>query len=170
MIKNSAEGSEMIKKRTTFYQHRSAPLEKINTLFNLMAEGMTLKPASKKADIHFLTARKYFEQGDPKRGIKPLKFRLMVFQEKIQKKNDGDLLKRRSHLLRVVMKAITQLTAQVDAGLLIKKANLGQLDKLIRLEMHLRGIGNEGITRTAAELSAEEVRLLAEPNPGVSSD
>lgn len=151
------------------YQHRQIPMEKINTFFSLMAEGTSLMDASKQAKIAFATARKYFERGDPLRGIKPLKFRLMVYREKIQKKSDASLLKRRTELLGTVMKAIHQLQDQVDAGVLAKKASLTQLDRLIRLEMYLRGIGNEGIERTQASLTAEDVRLLDGEFPGSES-
>lgn len=148
------------KPKEVFYEHRQIPMEKINEFFSLMAEGTSLMDASKQVKIAFATARKYFERGDPLRGIKPLKFRLMIYREKIQKKNDSALLRRRTVLLGTVMTAIHQLQDQVDAGILAKKASLTQLDRLIRLEMYLRGIGNEGTERTQATLTAEDVRLL----------
>lgn len=134
----------------------SLPQEKIDELFTYLAEGIPLKRAAKQAKICFETARKYFRQGDEKRGIKPLQYRLTVFQDHVFQKFNVLLEERRMELLSTVRTAINSMKSKIDMGDLLAKPNLNQLDKLIRLEVFLLG----GVTQKEREtkmLSAEEI-------------
>lgn len=145
------------KPRKEGYGYRySLPQEKIDELFTYLAEGVSLKQSAKKAKICFETARKYFRRGDEKRGIKPLQYRLTVFQDHIFQKFNVLLEERRMEILGTVRKAIEGMKTRIDIGDLLTKPNLNQLDKLIRLEVFLLG----GITQKEREtkmMSAEEI-------------
>ena len=85
------------------YGHRySIPQEKVDELFSYLAEGLPLKRAAKKTAICFETARKYFQKGDESRGIKPLKWRLTIFQDKISEKFNVLLTERRMKFLNII--------------------------------------------------------------------
>jgi len=91
----------------------SLPQPKIDELFSYLAEDISLKKAAKKANICFETAKKYFERGDEKRGIKPLKYRLTVFQDKISEKFNVLLEERRIKMLETVREAIDNVEERV---------------------------------------------------------
>ena len=134
----------------------------IDELFSKMVEGLSLKAASKAVGIHFTTAQKYFEQGDTRRGIQPLRRRLLIFQERSNERFDTLLLERRQHLIEVIVNAIAKIEEQIAAGVIMKKPNLSELERLIRLEMYLRG-GGQGSPGTEKKtmLFAEDIRALA---------
>ena len=100
------------KKEGHGYQY-ALPQDKIDLLFSNMAEGMSLKKASKESDVCFPTARKYFHEGDVKRGIKPLKWRLMIFQERISEKFNVLIEERRIEMLSNVRTALSNINANV---------------------------------------------------------
>lgn len=145
------------KNRTKYNTYRySLPQEKIDELFTYLAEGQSLKKAAKKAKICFMTARKYFKEGDEKRGIKPLHYRLTIFQDRISEKFNVLLEERRMEMLKTVRKAIDTFSEKIIAGDLGNKPNINHLDKLIRLEVFLSG----GVMQKERErklLSAEEI-------------
>jgi hypothetical protein len=132
------------------------PQEKIDELFMHLADGLSLKKAAKNSKICFETAKKYFRKGDEKRGIKPLQYRLTVFQDHIYQKLNVLATERRMELIGTIRKAIDQMKTRIEAGDLLNKPNLNQLDKLVRLEIFLLG----GVTqkeRKTKMLSAEEI-------------
>ena len=145
------------KPRKEGYGYRySLPQEKIDELFTYLAEGISLKQAAKKTKICFETAKKYFRRGDEKRGIKPLQYRLTVFQDHIFQKFNVLLEERRMELLGTIRKALSEMETRIASGDLLAKPNLNQLDKLIRLEVFLLG----GITQKEREtklMTAEEI-------------
>lgn len=136
----------------------SIPQEKIDELYKLLADGVYLKQAAKKVDICYNTAKKYYEKGDQRRGIKPLKFRLIKFQDKVSHEFEEEMIDRRVEFLKITEKAIKKLEEQLDSGVLLKKSSLSQLAKFIRLEVFLRG-GTE--VHEQQLLSAEEIRSIA---------
>ena len=139
------------------YGHRySIPQTKIDELFAYLADGMTLTKAAKEANICLETARKYYHQGDIKRGVKPLHFRLTVFQDKIHEKFNVLVEERRMKLLETVRKAIENFEEKISKGSMLEKATIRDLDRLIRLEMFLLG----GVTqkeKSTKMLTAEEI-------------
>lgn len=143
--------------------------EAIDTLFGKLVEGLSLKKAAAEAGMHFVTARKYFEQGDKRRGIQPLRRRLIIFQERVNEKFDTLLLERRQHLINVVVNAITKIEEQIAAGIILKKPNMAELERLIRLELSLRG-GAVGKQKSSSLLIAEDIRALAGSDPGRGAD
>lgn len=157
MNDNSLANLRVAKPRKEGYGYRySLPQEKIDELFTYLAEGISLKQSAKKAKICFETARKYFRKGDEKRGIKPLQYRLTVFQDHIFQKFNVLLEERRMELLGTIRKALQSMETRIKEGDLLNKPNLNQLDKLIRLEVFLLG----GVTQKERErkfLSAEEI-------------
>jgi len=132
------------------------PQEKIDELFTYLAEGMSLKKAAKQCKICFMTARKYFREGDTKRGIKPLHYRLTVFQDKISEKFNVLLEERRMKMLETIRKAIDLFSEKIVSGDLLNKPNINHLDKLMRLEVFLSG-GVMQKDRETKLLTAEEI-------------
>lgn len=146
------------------YGYRYAlPQEKVDKLFELLTEDNTLRKAAKKVEICYDTAKKYFEKGDPRRGIQPLQLRLQHFQETLTIEFDKKLLERRQYFLKIVNTAIEQIKEQIDAKVLVEKASYNQLGNLMKLDIFLRGgmvvkrESREGIIDTA-----EDIRRLAQ--------
>lgn len=102
-----------VKKEGHGYQY-ALPQDKIDLLFSNLAEGMSLKKAAKASDVCFPTARKYFREGDEKRGIKPLQWRLTVFQDKISEKFNVLLEERRMSMLSDVRSALTYIQTCIE--------------------------------------------------------
>lgn len=103
------------KPRKEKYGYRYAiPQEKVDELFTYLADGIALKPAAKKANICFETARKYFRRGDEKRGIKPLQWRLTVFQDKISEKYNVLLVERRAEMVDILRTSINNLKQKIQ--------------------------------------------------------
>jgi len=143
------------------YGYRYAlPQEKIDQLFKLITDEMPLRDAAKQVNICYDTAKKYFDKGDQRRGIQPLKMRLQVFQDSVSKEFDVKLVERRKHLLDVVVGAISQIEEQITAGVLTKKASYAQLCNLMKTEMWLRG--GEVSKHEKRVLTAEDIRALSE--------
>ncbi len=153
----SLENLKLPKPKKENYGYRySLPQDKIDELFTYLAEGKSLKQSAKLTKICFETAKKYFKKGDEKRGIKPLQYRLFVFQDKISEKFNILLEERRMKMVATIRKAIDLFSQQIEEGSLLNKPNLNQLDKLIRLEVFLCG----GLIQKEHErkfLSAEEI-------------
>lgn len=153
----SLENLRKPKPRKTGYGYRYAlPQEKIDELFTYLAEGMSLKKAAKQSKMCFQTARKYFREGDNKRGIKPLSYRLTIFQDKISEKFNILLEERRMKMLETIRKAIDLFSEKIISGDLLNKPNLNHLDKLMRLEVFLLG-GVKQPEREQKLLTAEEI-------------
>ena len=90
------------------------PQEKIDELFTYLAEGISLKQSAKKAKVCFETARKYFRRGDEKRGIKPLQWRLTIFQDKISEKYNVLLVERRAEMVDILRSSINNLKQRIQ--------------------------------------------------------
>jgi len=103
----SLENLKVPKPRKAGYGYRYAiPQAKIDELFTYLAEGKKLKPAAKAAGMCFETARKYFSEGDITRGIKPLSYRLSIFQDRVFEKFNVALEERRMIMLGNVRDAL----------------------------------------------------------------
>lgn len=111
----SLENLRLPKVKKEHYGYRySLPQEKIDDLFSNLAEGDSLKKAAKKAGVCFETARKYFRVGDEKRGIKPLQWRLTVFQDKISEKYNVLLIERRVKMLGIIRQTLEHIEKRVE--------------------------------------------------------
>ncbi len=115
MNEKSLANLRMEKPKKDGYGYRySLPQERIDELFTYLAEGISLKQAAKKAKICFETARKYFRRGDDKRGIKPLQWRLTVFQDKISEKYNTLLVERRAEMVDILRTSIDNLKQKIQ--------------------------------------------------------
>ncbi len=140
-------------------RYHTVSQEIIDKLFMTLAEdGVGLKDAAAKVGITFDTAKKYFEKGDKNRGIKPLRSRLVIYRQKISETFDRELIKRKRKLVSLVRSTIDAMEDQIKNGDLLKKASIGQLDRLIRLEIYLSGLGKRVEEQTL--ISAEEIKSL----------
>jgi predicted Zn-ribbon and HTH transcriptional regulator len=103
-----------VKKEGHGYRY-SLPQNKIDELFGLLAaDGMTLKKAAKSCGICWETAKKYFKEGDIKRGIKPLQWRLTVFQDRIHEKFNVLVEERRMELLKTVRDSLSVIKNNIN--------------------------------------------------------
>ena len=158
---NSLENLKCVKRKKEGYGYRyKLPEVKIEDLYQALAEGLSLKAACNRIDIAYDTGKKYFDKGDPARGIKPLRVRLEFLQDKTYMKLDEQILVRRKELVVFVRKIINKLEEQIDNGLLLGKANLNQLEKLIKLEVSL--MGGETKVHEKRGFSAEDIRSLGQ--------
>ena len=152
MNENSLANLRKPKGKKEGYGHRyTIPQEKIDELFSYIADGQTLKAAAKQANICFVTAKKYYKQGDVKRGIKPLQTRLVVFQEKISESMNVLLEEQRMSRIATVRNLINKIENKLlgeydDEGNLLegKEGDIGNvstrdLERLIKLETFLCG-------------------------------
>jgi len=111
---NSLANLRVTKPKKEGYGYRYViPQDKIDELFTYLAEGISLKQSAKKAKICFETARKYFRRGDEKRGIKPLQWRLTVFQDKISEKYNVLLVERRGEMVDILRTSINHLKERI---------------------------------------------------------
>ena len=89
------------------------PPEKIDELFMLLASNENLTNAAKKIGITYDTAKKYFDHGDPRRGIQSLQKRLVMFETKRTEKFGDEFLKRRKDLVAIVQEQINKSFLQI---------------------------------------------------------
>lgn len=163
------------------YQYR-LPQAKVDELFTLLADNVPLYKAAKKADICRATAKKYFDCGDPTRGIKPLKQRLMMYQERISVKLTAICEEKRIQHIENVTKILTRMNEEMfsetmekiidDNGneIMVPKSNFPKFsmkdyERMVKLQMFLLGatpgsVGTEEIKEgkimTADEIMAKE--------------
>ena len=172
MNPNSLENLRKEKPRHHEYEKFYAiPQEKVDKLFLLLASDKTLNQAAIEAGISFDTAKKYFEKGDPRRAIEPLKKRLMVYQTKKSEKFTEEFIKRQKYLLAVVRRQIAVLRKGLEGSADSRKVSYPALEKMIKLELILMG-KPERVEDTGL-LTAEEIKLLsdkAEIDDGSSED
>lgn len=150
MNQNSLDNLRGEKEKKEGYGYRyQIPLDKIDEIFSYLADGKSLKQSAKEANVCFATVKKYFEQGDPKRGIKPLQTRLVIFQERVSEKMNVLLEEQRMERIQTVRalikKAEEKMLGIFDAeGEIIKEGDLSKvsirdLERLIKLETFLCG-------------------------------
>lgn len=136
---NSLANLQKPKPKKDYGYRYALPQEKVDDLFRLLTEDNSLRKAAKGVDICYDTAKKYFERGDPRRGIQPLQIRLKQFQETLTVEFDKKLIERRTYFLEIINTAIEQIKEQIDAKVLVEKASYNQLGNLMKLDMFLRG-------------------------------
>jgi len=138
------------------------PQEKIDELYKRLTEGEQLREAAKNTEMCYDTAKKYFEKGDDRRGIRPLKVRLLMFQDSVTKEFNVDLIERRREFLDMVHTAIDQVKEELEKGNIREKASYTTLERLMKLEIYLLGGQVEKReTRKLEVFSAEDIRSAA---------
>jgi len=152
----SLENLKKPKPKKPYGFRNSLPQEKVDELFTYLANGDPITKAAKKANVCFETAKRYFSEGDENRGIKPLHYRLTIFQDKISEKYNVLLEERRMKMVETIRKAVNLFSEQIEQGNLLNKPNINHLDKLMRLEVFLMG-GVKQSERERKMLSAEEI-------------
>jgi hypothetical protein len=161
MNENSLANLKKPKTKKNYGYRYALPQDKIDKLFELLVDNCTLRKAAKKIDICYATAKKYFEKGDSRRGIQPLKLRLHKFKEVLTTEFDSQLLERRKYFIDIVSNSIKQFKEQVDNKVLIGKASFQQLATLMKLEIWLRGGEVKKREIEEGELTAEDIRRSA---------
>lgn len=166
-----------LKKEGHKYQYKT-PMEKIDELFSLLANGETLKKAADGVGMCFDTAKKYFDKGDPRRGIKPLKYRLTIYQEKISSKLSGLCEEKRMQHIEQVTAILQKMNEAIfgqhevevidENGEKTTKTLVGTIPKfsymdyerMVKLQMKLLGMGemvDKEQDKEVRFLSAEQI-------------
>lgn len=115
MNENSLANLKKIKPKKEGYGYRYAlPQEKIDELFSHLAEGLSLKKASTQTGICYQTARRYFREGDAKRGIQPLVQRLTIFQTRITEKMNVLLEEHRMQRINFVRNLLQKASDKIS--------------------------------------------------------
>ena len=171
MNEASLENLSLPNKKKEGHGHRyTIPTAKIDTLFACLADDDSLKDAAKKADVSYGTAKKYYEHGDPNRGIQPLRTRLTIYQEKISEKMNALCEEQRMARLGFVNEAVGKMEEQMLGKKTVvgedgqEKIVQGELpvfrfsdyERMCKLQMHLMG----GVKSKVAErkiMSAEDI-------------
>lgn len=161
MNENSLANLKIPKTKKNYGYRYALPQEKIDKLFELLIDNCTLRKAAREIDICYATAKKYFEKGDERRGIQPLKLRLHKFKETLTTQFDHQLLERRKYFIDIVGKSIKQIKEQVDNKVLVGKASFQQLATLMKLEIYLRGGEVKKREVEEGEFTAEDIRGLS---------
>jgi len=142
-----------------YKKYYSIPEDKIDQLFILLTQDKSLAEAAKEIGIKFETAKKYFEKGDPRRGIEPIHKRLIVFRHKRTEKMSEEFIKRQGALLGIVREGIDKIRDELRES--TGKASYTSLVKLIKLELVLMG-KPESTEEDTGILSAEEIKALSD--------
>lgn len=142
-------------------QYYSIPQEKIDKLFILLANDLPITNAAKEVGIKFETAKKYFDFGDPRRGIQPLKKRLAILRYKRTEKMDADLVRRQRYLLAVTRRMIKKIRKELlDEA--YKKGSYSALESMIKLELLLSNRSIEKSEEAQGIFSAEDIKTLSQ--------
>lgn len=155
------------KEKTVHHEYEKGykiTMEKIDKFFLALAGDKPLTKAAEEAGITYPTAKKYYEEGDPARGILPIKQRLLVFREKISEKFTEEFLKRQKDLLKIVRDAIDMLKKQLELGVenaqgMTSKASYASLERMIKLEVMLMGKPEK--VKDLGLMDAETIKLLS---------
>lgn len=142
-------------------KYYSIPQEKIDKLFILLANDLPLTNAAKEIGIKFETAKKYFELGDPRRGIQPLKRRLAILRYKRTEKMDKSLVRRQRYLLAVTRRMVKKLRKELLDDM-NKKGSYKALEGMIKLELLLSNRSVEKSEESSGVFCAEDIKTLAQ--------
>ena len=161
MNENSLENLKKEKEKKKYGYRYQIPQETIDKLFAKLTEGVLLREAAKEVNICYDTAKKYFDHGDERRGLKPLKLRIQIFQDAVSKEFDSTLIERRKELIELTVIAINQIKEEIVNKNLLKKASYNTLANLARLEIWLRGGETVKHEKRLGILTAEDIRGAA---------
>jgi len=96
---------------------RGAPtsIDKYDRMWEAYQVEQTAHYVSKMTGVSRATARKYIEQGDPKRAMRPLRERWIQVQTTAQQRNDYDLAKARQETMAVARAGLAKVAAAIKA-------------------------------------------------------
>ena len=169
MHPNSLANLEKVKPVNREYGHRySIPQEKIDEIFSLLIQkNCSLNKVAKATGIHFQTIKKYYQKGDVKRGIEPLRTRVMIYFKKRANKFEDELIKREKDHLKYIQNAINLINDEIGRGAADYKVS--DLVRFIKLEREILGANtNDGPDEGL--ISAEEIRELEKRSKASDSE
>ena len=168
MHPNSLANLDKSKPKKREYGHRyTIPQVKIDEIFTLLLKNFSLNKVAKTTGIHFQTIKKYYKKGDPKRGIEPLRTRVMIYFKKRSNKFEAELLEREKKHLEYIQNAINLINGEINIGAADYK--VADLTRLIRLEREILG-ANEKNGADEGIISAEEIRDLEKGSKASDSE
>ena len=106
--------------------------KKLNSMFKAYCEKQSVRYVSRKCRCSHVTARKY-------RDLQGWDNRVAQIQHKAQEKQDESLADSLAQNLKVVQFAKDKILELIQAGGQVSKSPAADLDKMIRLELLLRG-------------------------------
>jgi hypothetical protein len=146
---------------------------KYDELFRVFLEDQNLGHVAKRCRLDQRTVRRYVEQGDPTRGLRPLRERLAGIVAKVQAGQDDAVAVARSKALKQIDRYMEVLDAKIaecfgaDGVTLTDETSTalpaeisGPLDRMIRLKLSLLGEPDLKIETTSGleNLSDDELR------------
>ena len=134
------------------------PQDKVDKMFLLLAKDMPLTHVAKEVGITYDTAKKYFEKGDPRRGIQPLQRRLTMYQNRKSEQFTEAFLERQEELLTLVRDQIALIREKIKDSIDTKKFTYTALEKMIKLELSLMGRPDK--VSSGVMLTAEDIKML----------
>ena len=170
MHPNSLENLKKEKPVNREYGHRYAiPQEKIDEIFSLLIQkNCSLNKVAKATGVHFQTIKKYYQKGDLKRGIEPLRTRVMIYFKRRANKFEDELLKREKDHLQYIRNAIGLINEEIKLGTADYKVS--DLARLIKLEREILGANDNGGAADEGLISAEEIRDLEKRSKASDSE
>ncbi|MDD5308688.1 MAG: hypothetical protein PHU25_15330 [Deltaproteobacteria bacterium] len=146
---------------------------KYDELFRAFLEEQNLGRVAKRCRLDPRTVRRYVEQGDPSRGLRPLRERLADIVSKVQAREDDAIAETRHKALQKIDRFMAVLDAKIsesfaaDGLTLTPEASAampvelsGALDRMIRLQLSLLGEADLKVEMTSGfeNLSDDDLR------------
>jgi len=116
--------------------------EKYGVMFAAFCEKQTVEFVAKKCGVHWQTAQKYIERGDPARGLAPLAERYREAQAKAQEQENEattEAIVDSLSMVRELKQKLLERVQELEPGEIPGKDLPGAVDKLLRLENFLEG-------------------------------
>ncbi len=89
-------------------------IEKYNEMYAAWREKQSIDSVAKKCGVHWQTARRYIEDGDPKRHLRPIKIRFAEVMVKAQKKEDYTLVRANAEMRKAARAYFTKLVQRIQ--------------------------------------------------------
>ena len=89
-------------------------IEKYNDMYAAWREKQSIDFVAKKCGVHWQTARRYIEDGDPKRHLRPIKIRFAEVMVKAQKKEDYTLVRANTEMRKAARAYFIKLVQRIE--------------------------------------------------------
>lgn len=136
-------GAKERKSKEKKANNNSISIEKYNEMVDAFFEVQTVNHVSKVCGVHFQTAKRYIDKGDPTRGLTAIRLRFEAALQTYQKKQDRSWVEARDESIRLVQRTkleIAKILKDIDSTK-VKITDIQGLktlgdtvDKLTRLE------------------------------------
>lgn len=106
--------SEMIPKHDPFRGAHRVTVEKYNELYAAYREKQSIDYVAKKCGVHWQTARRYIEDGDLRRHLRPIKIRFAEVMLKSHAQEDYGLVKANSEMRKAARAMFSKYVQRIQ--------------------------------------------------------